>query len=135
MANKVISADPTVRQHRLINSYVDSYKLKLCLKEQKDPLEKLLNKETSLTIDFNELQRLALASTNPKFDPLGDYLIKRKEERVENKDKGRDGKLIKAHVDSGLREIEALKRGEILEAIIERERSAQNKDQKTGEEQ
>jgi len=34
---------------------VDSYKHKLSLKEQKDPLEKVINKESSLTIDFNEL--------------------------------------------------------------------------------
>ena len=56
--------DPLVQKHRLINSYVDSYKLKLCLKEGQDPLEAFLQKEntTTLTIDFNELQRMALAS-------------------------------------------------------------------------
>jgi len=48
----------------MINSYVDSYKLKLCLKEGQDPLEAFLSKEntTTLTIDFNELQRMSLAS-------------------------------------------------------------------------
>jgi len=48
----------------MINSYVDSYKLKLYLKEGQDPLEAFLQKEntTTLTIDFNELQRMSLAS-------------------------------------------------------------------------
>lgn len=56
--------DALVQKHRLINSYVDSYKLKLCLKEGQDPLEAFKSKEntTTLTIDFNELQRMALAS-------------------------------------------------------------------------
>lgn len=34
LADKVQAKDPLVRQHRLINTYVDSYKLKLSLKEQ-----------------------------------------------------------------------------------------------------
>ena len=33
MANKVVSTNYLVQKHRLINSYVDSYKLKLCLKD------------------------------------------------------------------------------------------------------
>jgi len=67
--------DPLVKKHRLINSYVDSYKLKLYLKEGQDPLEAFLSKEntTTLTIDFNELQRMALSSQNPGFDPFQAY--------------------------------------------------------------
>jgi hypothetical protein len=70
--------NPLIQQHRLINTYVDNYKHKLSLREKLDPLEQLQNKDTSLTIDFNELQRLVLASANPGFDPIAEYVERKR---------------------------------------------------------
>jgi len=59
-----------------------------------------------------ELQRLALAATNPNFDPLSDFLEQRKDERKLRRPRG------VARTDTGMREIEALRRGDIVDGEV-----------------
>ena len=109
MANKIISTNYLVQKHRLINSYVDSYKLKLCLKDSQDPLEAMKNKETTLTIDFNELQRFELASANTGFDQFQAYFQQKEDKLAEIQFK------VTPIIDTGMQEINAAKEGKVLD--------------------
>ena len=72
-------------------------------------MEQLYNKDTSLTIDFNELQRVVLACANPAgFDPIAEYLEQKKET-------AREKKTVWPRVDTGMLELEASKHGRVLD--------------------
>ena len=67
------------------------------------------NKETTLTIDFNELQRFELASANTGFDQFQAYFQQKEDKLAEIQFK------VTPIIDTGMQEINAAKEGKVLD--------------------